>query len=63
MDRTMKTQGVLRAWVFVATMAVGLFAPQLNASAADAEARGKVLHLGAFGLRPTFGGPAALIRE
>ena len=63
MDRTMNTQGLLRAWVFVATMACGLFAPQLNASAADAEPRAKVLHLGVFGLRPTFGGPPVMIRE
>ena len=57
MDRTINTKGSLRLWCLVATIAFVLWTPHRDASAADVGA--KVLHLGTFGLRPTFGGPPA----
>lgn len=55
------TKSSLRSWGLVATVVLMLSTPQLDASAADATA--KVLRLGTFGLRGTFSGPPATIRE
>lgn len=57
MNRSMTPKNSLRFWGLAATLVLSLWSPLHDASAADAGA--KVLRLGTFGLRPTFGGPPA----
>ncbi len=57
MDRSINPKSSLRSWSLLAIIVFVLWTPYRDASAADAGA--KVLHLGTFGLRPTFSGPAA----
>ena len=62
MDRSMIPKCSLRSWSVAATVVLLLWSPLRDASAADSGA--KVLRLGTFGLRPTFGGlPAPGIRD
>ena len=61
----MNRQSSWRAWGLVGMIGFVLcgLGRDVAAADADAKAKAKVLHLGAFGLRPTFSGPAAMIRE
>ena len=61
MVRLMNAKRSLRSCDLVAAIALVLWIPQSDASAADPAA--KVLHLGTFGLARTFSGPPATIRE
>ena len=58
MHRSINRKSSLRVWGLVATIALVLWAPHRDASAADGGE--KVMRLGAFGLTKTFDGPSLL---